>query len=218
MRILCHEDRAVLLVADGLGGQTNGEIAARIATDTVGDQAGGCASWLPRDARAFFRQADQAVAGAQARLGNRMMTTLSALFLDGLDATLAHVGDTRIYWFREGQIYHQTEDHSVSQAAVRAGEITPAQIRFHEDRNRILCALGGSHGAEPECHADAARPGDAFLLCTDGFWELIVEEEMLADLREHSAAEPWLRAMQQRVLRRMGPQADNATAVAVIVQ
>jgi serine/threonine protein phosphatase PrpC len=151
----------------------------------------------------------------EAKKGN-MKTTMVFLTIEDGRAKWMHVGDSRLYHFHCGQLLTQTTDHSVSQMAVLMGEITPQQIRFHEDRNRVLRALG-SESARPEISQTVMLTGgeDVFLLCTDGFWEYVYEEEMEALLRRSATPEQWLEEMKQILLTRIPQDNDNFTAAAV---
>ena len=97
------------------------------------------------------------------------------------------------------------------------GEITADQIRYNCDRNRLTHALGSRVDVKVDTCMHDVRCGDAFLLCSDGFWELVWEYEMLADLREASCAEQWLGAMRRRVESRLRNDSDNNTAAAIMI-
>ena len=146
-----------------------------------------------------------------------MKTTIAALWFNNERAIVAHVGDTRIYQFRKSKIVYQSIDHSVSQMAVMVGEITQDELRGHIDRNRLLRALGASEKVKPDVRSLSLLPGDAFLVCTDGFWELILEDEMLEDLENSSIANQWLANMRKRIENRISTKGDNHTAVAIII-
>lgn len=133
-------------------------------------------------------------------------------------ALWAHVGDTRLYHFWNGKLVGQTLDHSVSQLAVDMGLITGDQIRFHEDRSRLLRALG-SDSPEPEPGGPVllAKGFHAFLLGTDGFWEYVTEPEMEETLAVSSDPRQWLSRM-KLILQRKGPgDRDNASAAAIFI-
>lgn len=169
-----------------------------------------------RQLAAAVEQADQAVKKLQKERNGTMKTTMVTLVIEGGRAKWAHVGDSRLYHFRCGWLQQQTVDHSVSQMAVMTGQIRPDQIRTHQDRNRILQALGG-----PVVKADVSNTvmltggEDVFLLCTDGFWEYVFEEEMEQLLKESSDPQQWLEAMEALRLERAPADSDNYTAAAV---
>lgn len=130
-----------------------------------------------------------------------------------------HVGDSRLYHFRNGVVAFQTKDHSVPQTLVNAGDITKEQIRTHPDRNRILRAVGNPDGVKPTI-LDASRKiqrGDAFLLCTDGFWEYVTETEMAVDLAKSATPKDWLGWMELRLIGKVETGYDNYSALALFV-
>lgn len=209
------------LVADGLGGHGGGEVASRLAVDAVATALAGQPLPAPETLTEVILEANRLIQAEQARDPrlDRMRTTLVVLATDGVQATWAHVGDTRLYHFRNGRVDVQTADHSVPQALARAGEIRPEEIRFHEDRNRLLRTLGNAEEARPTPSERplALAPGDAFLLCTDGFWDYVTESEMEITLAKAPSPRDWLVAMTTRLLARAEPGHDNYTALAVWV-
>lgn len=213
------EGAVVAAVADGLGGHGGGKIASSLVIKSLEEQADALAVCTREMVRSACEQANAAVLAAQTPQ-QRMKTTL-ALAIAGQEAmAFAHIGDSRIYYFHEGQIAYQSQDHSVSQLAVLTGSITADQIRFHEDRNKVLRALGNENGAAPEIEL-ISRPlseGDAILLCTDGFWEYVYEQEMLHALKRAKSAEDWLARMTPLIARRAKKNNDNNTAVAVMAK
>jgi serine/threonine protein phosphatase PrpC len=164
-----------VFVGDGLGGYAGGQQASRIAAKEIMKAA---AQNSLINADSMFQAAelaDQAVRQLQRETGQRMKTTVVFLAIENDIARWMHVGDSRLYCFREGKLNQQTMDHSVSQLAVLMGEITLPQIRFHEDRNRVLRALGAENAKADISQEWKILLGDVFLLCTDGFWEYICE-------------------------------------------
>ena len=207
------EDRLCLVVADGLGGHGGGARASAAAADTI------CREWRgeadPEVLKGLIQRGHQAVTAIQTPQC-AMKSTVVALELAGSRAAWAHVGDSRLYHFTDGRLVFQTRDHSASQIAVFMGEITVDQIRFHEDRNRVLRALGQDEVPVVEAKEVELPPGKhAFLLCSDGFWEYVLENEMAADLT--AAADPldWLARMRSRLIQRVPADNDNNTAAAV---
>lgn len=114
----------------------------------------------------------------------------------------------------------QTRDHSVPQMLVLTGEIKTEEIRSHPDRNKLLRALGDDRETVKfELTRFDVRAGDAFLLCSDGFWEPVTESEMLALLQSEPTARAWLEKMSRLAAENSGGKAmDNYTAVAVRVR
>jgi len=205
--------RGVLaIVADGMGGHSSGEIASRLAVDTVhrayyeGDGA-------PDQAvRLALEEANRAIFQAASAESNLvgMGTTCVALAVCGEHAYAASVGDSRIYMIREGGIYQMTADDSAVGALVSRGVLTRAEARRHADRNVILRALG-THAEVAVSSWDRPLPvraGDAFLLCTDGLTDLVDDAELLGQVAERHEVDA-CRALVE--LARMRGGYDNIT-------
>ena len=205
-----------VFVGDGLGGYAGGQMASSAAAKALMDASHRGSLLIESRMQEASAAANDAVLAVQREKRGNMKTTMVFLTIEDGRAKWMHVGDSRLYHFHCGRIVTQTKDHSVSQMAVLMGEITPRQIRFHEDRNRVLRALG-SESARPEISQTVMLTGgeDVFLLCTDGFWEYVYDEEMEALLQKSKAPEQWLEAMRQILLTRTPQDNDNFTAAAV---
>jgi len=200
------------IVCDGLGGHSDGEIASRQAVATLNELL--LTEPLSRSALdGAIRRANEAIFARQTP-ESAMKTTLAALWLDQGLALAAHVGDTRIYQIRKGEIIYQSMDHSVAQLAVLVGEIETAQLRSHPDRNKLVRALGAQRDLKIEHKALDVESGDRFLLCSDGFWEPVTEREILMTAAVYQTAEQWLSAMRKTAEK---TPRDNHTAVAIVV-
>lgn len=208
-------DNAWVFVGDGLGAYAGGKQASQAAGDALMAMSRQ-GSMLSRERMAEGAQAaDAAVKAIQQETGGNMKTTLVFLAVEGNQARWMHVGDSRLYHFRGGRLLKQTMDHSVSQMAVLMGEITQAEIRFHEDRNRVLRALGGDSAKPDISEPVELRQGDSFLLCTDGFWEYVTEEEMEKTLARAESPRDWVCSMEHILEGRVSGDNDNYTAAAV---
>lgn len=171
-----------------------------------------------------FNAAQETILREQLRLHaeSKMKTTMVALRIEHSRAYYAHIGDSRLYHFSRRNCKQLTMDHSVPQMLVASGDIQRSEIRHHPDRNKLLRVLG-VEWESPRftlCKKPLiVWPGDAFLLCSDGFWELIEEEEMLALYRMHKRPEAWLAAMKELVEKRGAENegtADNFSAIAIV--
>jgi serine/threonine protein phosphatase PrpC len=219
-----HAERADLhcwALADGLGGHGGGELAADLAVTSLLAQFESHAECSPAALRTYVAAASAAVVKGQQENPSQaaMRTTLVVLLADPAGALWAHVGDSRLYYLRAGRIARQTRDHSVPQAMVEAGKISAGEVRFHEDRNRLLRSVGGPGDAggtfEDQCQELA--PGDAFLMATDGFWEYVKELEMEVELAKAVTPDQWLEGMAARLRARAPEDNDNYSAIAVFV-
>ena len=202
----------LFVVADGLGGHRCGEVASRIAVDTI-KNASGCGAPLADAVQA----ANEAVLWDQTGERAGMKTTAAAVRVTDAGAETAHVGDTRIYALQNGKIVFQSRDHSASQLAVAVGEIRPEELRSHPDRNVLTRALGAGRTVRVETTDLPAGRFDSLLLCSDGFWEYVLEDEMERTRRETQTADRWLYEMRQLQLRRRPEGCDNSTAIAVLL-
>jgi serine/threonine protein phosphatase PrpC len=209
-----NQGSVVAIVADGLGGEGGGDIASQSAVKTISGELAGGEATVGQIASAISRANDEIIKLQKA--GGRMKTTIALLYLSAPQTVAVHIGDTRIYHFRSNRIIYQSTDHTVSQMAVNAGEISANDIRNHIDRNKLTNALGARVTALMDITGLHAKGGDAFLLCSDGFWECILEAEMCEDLSTSNNADEWLHKMRGRVDSRMTPTSDNHSAIAII--
>jgi len=209
------------VVCDGAGGQGGGDVASKLAVRTA-------LTWFQDEPRCSGQAIEAALASAnraimqhqetESRLAN-MRATAVVLAIDSANRTAAwgHLGDSRLYCFRNHQVVVQTKDHSVVQNMVDAGYIRTEDLRTAKERSRLFAALGQIENFEPAVGRSAftLAGGDAFLLCTDGFWEYIEESAMERALSEVKSAEEWLRRMERQVVERGGKEQDNYSALAV---
>lgn len=206
---LCSAEKGIFIVADGLGGHSDGEKASLAAVDYFEENyRGGCSNEL----------ISQLMEGANTEVlqnGDGGKTTVAAAFAENGHFHYANAGDSRVYYFRDGRIIAQTKDHSVCQASVDMGMIRPEDIRGNEDRSRLLKVLGSEEklNIKKSYPPIKIRNGDAFLICSDGFWEYVYETEMETDLLKSDNSEAWLKYMLKRHILRAENKGDNYTAV-----
>lgn len=207
-------DEILLVVADGMGGHRGGEVASTMAVGTVGgicrDGEGAATARLS----AAIQRANAEIfahAGSTRRLKG-MGTTVVALLLsaDG-SAFVAHVGDSRLYRLRGESLVALTEDHTLAAQLLSRGEISEEEARSHPRRSVLIRAVGVRNRVEPEVAPVEVRPSDTFLLCSDGIYEMLPDEEIraiLASAPDAHAAVAWL----TDAANQSGGK-DNATAV-----
>lgn len=212
------DDDGIWVVADGLGGHGGGIMAALLTAQTLASAP--LADFTPQGLERRFAEAQQVVLQRQKEDPEyrHMHSTAVALALSDGQALWAHCGDSRLTWFRQGRVVFQTKDHSFVQAKVDAGVLAAAEIRGHPDRSRLLSSIGGASTGFRVTTAPQAEPltgDDAFLLSSDGFWEVVTEAEMEADWAKSLSAEQWLQRLERRLLERRLADQDNYSAIAV---
>lgn len=195
----------LFVVADGMGGHTAGELASSLAVDEI------CRSYysssddpLSSLKRAFSDANEKIYDMARERAELQGMgTTCTALALASGSAFAAHVGDSRMYLLRDGEIYLMTVDHSAVMELVKEGLLTLEEARHHPDKNVIVRALGVHDAVEVTSwdHPFPVRAGDQFLLCSDGLYDLIEDREIRDELLAsdaQSACENLIRLAKER--------------------
>lgn len=196
-------DLGLFIVADGMGGHAAGEVASRLAVDTIQE-------WMAK----YLGGADAAVVGkpvpacsreanfllSSIRLANRIIydaaqgrreyagmgTTLVSVLAVNDHVALAHVGDSRIYRIRGGEIVQLSRDHSLVQQQVDHGIISPEEAQESQYKHLITRALGLKESVEVDLVEQPVLPADLLLLCSDGLSDLLEDEEMLHIIREHA--------------------------------
>ena len=209
-----NEGAYLFAVADGLGGVEAGEVASEIVITTLKQLFLGNTSMF--DLTNTIGIANESILDCQESRNKKMKTTIAAVLVQNGLVSCAHVGDSRIYLFNDQGILYQSPDHSVSQMAVYLGEITASGIRSHYDRNKLTRALGVESELKIEYCQFARQDVAAALICSDGFWEYVYEEEMVSLLTLSGSPERWLSEMRKLLELRVRGDNDNNTAVAVI--
>lgn len=214
-------DNYCFTLCDGLGGHGSGDIASLTVTDTFATIFEQNEMNVEDFFSAAYKQANEKLLAKQAESGSMgMKTTAVCLVIKDGQGMWSHIGDSRLYCFEDDKVKVRTLDHSVPQMLVKSKEIKEEEIRFHPDRNKLLRAMGSDDEVRYEVSEKMEiRPGQAFLLCSDGFWELITEKEMMRLLKKSESAYDWLRTMKKTVVKKgRNKNMDNFSAVAVIIK
>ena len=144
-----------------------------------------------------------------------MATTAVAMLIDDGSGTLAHVGDSRAYRLRDGQLERLTRDHSWVEEQIRVGALSESAARQHPWRNIVTRALSGSDDLEVDVKEVSLKPGDRLLLCSDGVFTVLDDDQISEVLRRDTDLDSLCHALIQGANDGGGP--DNATAVALEV-
>jgi len=176
----------LLVVADGMGGHLGGATASHLAVESVGDHFSASREDPERLLREALEQANQRI--FQTSVENEslrgMGTTAVLLLVEREGAWVAHVGDSRAYRLRDGELEPLTDDHSVVFEMIRRGLITPDEAAVHPRRNEILRSVGVEQKIQADVVQVDIRPGDRFLLCSDGLSSMLPDAE-ICDLSKH---------------------------------
>lgn len=195
------DEVACFVVSDGVGGHRGGEIASALVVKAVVDAFVREATFSPRALQSYIGNAILQVNGRKSRDARleSMSATVAAVLIDCRNrlALWAHMGDSRIYLLRQNKIIRVTKDHSLVQQLVDAGYCSADQLRSHPQRSILCAAVGVGEDCMAEVTETAApmEEGDAFLVCTDGFWEWVTEPEMEQAAAASASAGEWLMAM-----------------------
>jgi serine/threonine protein phosphatase PrpC len=211
----------LMMVADGMGGHARGEVAAETTLQTMAAIYQRDAKPLLPDPARFLEQSIQAAHRelhryrAENRLPEAPRTTLVACVVQDGIATWAHVGDSRLYLLRGGQIAHRTLDHSRVHHLISAGLIRPEDAKDHPERNRIFNCIGAFVSPNVEiAQRVALRAGDTLLLCTDGLWGTLADRD-IAEVFTRATVMRAVPELMNKAIAESGPEPDNCTAIAM---
>ncbi|TDC11453.1 Stp1/IreP family PP2C-type Ser/Thr phosphatase [Nonomuraea longispora] len=204
----------LLAVADGMGGHAHGEVASSVAIDAMASleeaqQGGDLLNAIEAAVRDANRKLHEMVGRDPSLKG--MGTTLTAMLWHGTQVALVHVGDSRAYLLRRGELYQITHDHTLVQQLVDDGRITPEEAATHPQRSILLRALDGSGEVDPDLTLREAQVGDRYLLCSDGLSGVVSAETLHATLTNIDDPEEVVRQLIDLANRGGGP--DNITCV-----
>lgn len=198
-------------VADGMGGHRAGDVASRTAVEVVVQQLGGGDEALTEAVREANREVFQK-AGSNPDFKD-MGTTMTAMLVRDGSTHLVHVGDSRAYLLRAGELRRLTEDHSLVARMVREGRITPAQAEYHPQRSVLEKALGIGSDIDVDATTLDTEPGDRILLCSDGLTNVLDDQDILRILQEERDPTKAAKRLVTDAVR--GGANDNVTSVVV---
>lgn len=217
-----HDESYCFVLCDGLGGHECGDLAATMVADKITDlfsAKGDYAGFI--DDAINQAQFDLLKYQSDNNLMNSMKTTLALLIVTKEQIKWAHVGDSRVYrFYNNNSMYERTKDHSLVQLMKDQGEISEEDIRHHIDRNKILKAMGAE--LPDKFYTKSAilerENSQRFALMSDGFWENIVEADMMDVLRKSQTADEWLTTMTALVEEKADLNVcDNYSAICVYI-
>jgi serine/threonine protein phosphatase PrpC len=213
--------RGIFIVADGMGGHAAGEIASEMAVQVVSRDLSNLndleIEGAAEQVAEALRDANRAVFERTRRELEKtgMGTTVSALLLSDTHYIIGHVGDSRIYLVRDGEMTQLTRDHSLVQEQVDAGLLTPEQARRHPQSNVITRCVGMADDIEPDVLEGEARMGDCFLLASDGLTGMVEDRRIHQLLTSRAAPARIVDALISEANNNGGN--DNITAIVVRV-
>jgi serine/threonine protein phosphatase PrpC len=220
--VAVSEQAALLVVADGMGGHAHGARAAQVTQQTIIESF-----WrTPQplfDPLGFLhstlgRAHDEVVKlGLTLPLEQRPRATCAVCLIQQRASWWAHVGDSRLYHFRNGALMARSRDHSHVELLLREGLISADQAHNHPMRNFVECCLGGDP-IMPDMSLSRRRPlqaNDVVMACTDGLWGTLKDEEMIAELSGPGPLRQKLLTLGERAIKRAGAGSDNTTAAAL---
>src|SRR5215212_5349031 len=187
-----------------MGGAKAGEVASRLAVQVLeeeiaADSGEPAEAQLARTLQEANKRIFELSTNDESRRG--MGTTLTVARLDDRDVTLGHVGDSRCYRLRDGELEQLTRDHSLVAELQRSGQLTPEAAEHHPQRSIITRALGPEPDVEVDTYTVPGRPGDVYLLCSDGLTSMVSDDELGSVLRQsrslEEAGEALIRAANQ---------------------
>lgn len=209
------------VLADGAGGHRGGDVASRICVQTVLEEFVRKPEVSTTVVSDMLNSANEAVIKQQREDAtvNDMRSTLVVLLFDATRriAVWGHVGDSRLYHFRNGAISLRTRDHSLIQTMIDSGLVQEDDVKKHAERNILIASIGSSDAFQPSVLAMPLplNDGDAFLLCSDGVWNLVEDIDIEQSLGRATSSENWLLDLENLVSPRLGKGSDNYTALGI---
>lgn len=210
---------AFAVVADGLGGHGDGDLASQAVTARaarIWSDSGRSMARSNGSAREFVENANDIVSALQAERGIDSRSTVCCVMARGDEIEIASLGDSRVYLLADSKLERLTRDHSVTEMLLATGEITEDAMRGHPDSSRLTQSLGTDDGVRPfVVERLQIQPGQMILLCSDGLWQAMPAADIAAALKSGTSALPGLVARAAVVA---GKDGDNISAVLLQAQ
>jgi protein phosphatase len=194
--------RGLFAVADGMGGHAAGEVASSLAVRGLAESILTTAAttlldpdvdydegWIENMVSHAVHEANEAIRREGHARGNDMGTTLTVALVIGDRATIANIGDSRTYLYRDGALRRISRDHSLVMRLVELGQLNETDIYTHPQRNAVLRSLGDQFDIEVDLFHERLQPGDALLLCSDGQWEMTRDPQMAQIIADNDDAQ-----------------------------
>ncbi len=217
-------DALLLVLADGMGGHLHGEIAAQLTMSAMSALFQKHATPYVKKPERFLEESFMAAHNEIHRyrelnhMPDTPRTTVVACLIQHNTAVWAHCGDSRLYWMRGGQVLARTRDHSHVENLISKGMIKPSERGTHPDRNKLFNCLGASSVPKVEVsRRSSLLPGDVMLLCSDGLWSMLPDEDLAYRLHTQTI----VRAVPEMIssaLSMAGKTSDNVTALSIMWQ
>lgn len=191
VEIFASAQSTLLIVADGMGGHQGGQIASSLLTKAAGNifqgtpQINNVEHFFNNIIQTAYRQ----ICEHAAQTDSNPHATVVMLLLQNRQVFWAHIGDSRLIRFKRGQFHERTRDHSVVELLVHDGEIKESEMADHPDQNKLLRSIGGDTPPKASFGKANLEAGDAFLLCSDGLWETVSNQEMATHIYSKSPQE-----------------------------
>ncbi|MEN8908237.1 MAG: PP2C family serine/threonine-protein phosphatase [Clostridiales bacterium] len=213
-------DISFWVVCDGLGGLNKGEVASGLAVSNFEEKFNSNNEFSEDRLIELIYELNNIIIDVANEKSIKMATTITAVLANKDSILFGYLGDTRLYYFRDKKLVFHTKDHSIVQRYVDIGKIDYDNIRKNPDRNILTRVLG----VENICETDSISipikvcDGDVILICSDGFWEYVLENEMESLLEDNNKPKDWLKSMELLILKRVeNLRNDNYTAISIFV-
>lgn len=205
-------EKLFLAIADGLGGHGGGDIASKIAAETIDEENRKITHTNTRRIKEVFREINDKLLIQQTN-DLQMKTTLAWVICERKRIITANIGDTRIYIFSGDKILKITADHSIAYAESDKDDDLFDKIRKHPKRHILYAALGVPNVQMPDICRQKIKCERSILICSDGFWEYVNEREMCEKLKTTDTSHDWLEAMLKLHSEKIDIYNDNYSAI-----